>query len=89
MIDESVGQLVARLAQTNIELWHEEDSAREPDDHVVASAKRRIDRLNQQRNNIIEQIDERVMEIVRTHGGEATGPADAAASSESEAPRDG
>jgi hypothetical protein len=64
-MDETIGTLVARLAATNIELWHEEDKARVEDDRQVAAAKRSVDRLNQQRNDLIERIDESFRELVR------------------------
>jgi hypothetical protein len=57
-MQENFGNLVSQLAQVNIALWHEEDKARSDNDHEVARAKRNIDTLNQQRNDLIEKLDE-------------------------------
>jgi hypothetical protein len=56
-------ELLERVCQQhafNFRLWHEEDIARSPDvsDSKIAEVKRNIDRLNQQRNDAIEQIDD-------------------------------
>lgn len=52
--------LVCRQHEFNFRLWHEEDIARSPTatDEQIAEVKRSIDRLNQQRNDMIEQVDD-------------------------------
>lgn len=53
-----LGKYVNELSNINIRLWHEEDKARSNNDAEVANAKRLIDKLNQNRNDLIEKIDE-------------------------------
>jgi hypothetical protein len=51
--------LIRAQHRANFDLWHEEDKARDPgaNDHEIAAVKRAIDRLNQRRNDLVEQID--------------------------------
>jgi hypothetical protein len=52
-------ELVCRQHEFNYRLWHQEDIARSRDvsDAELAQVKRNIDKLNQQRNDMIEQLD--------------------------------
>jgi len=54
----------------NFDLWHEEDTARAPEvpDALIASVKRRIDKLNQERNDLIEKLDDALQGWVREKG---------------------
>lgn len=56
--------------QTNFQLWHQEDLARdaEASDQQIAQIKRTIDRLNQQRNNLIEELDQLILHYLQTEG---------------------
>jgi hypothetical protein len=51
--------LVLEHHRANFDLWHEEDAARDPlaSDHEITEHKHAIDRLNQRRNDLGEQID--------------------------------
>lgn len=52
-------EAIARQHRANFELWHIEDEARAPlaDDASIAQVKRRVDRVNQRRNDLAEQLD--------------------------------
>jgi hypothetical protein len=54
----------------NYLLWHEEDKARSPtaSDAQIAQVKRSIDRLNQQRNDWMERLDEWIADDLTRRG---------------------
>ena len=57
-------RLVCEQLSFNFRLWHEEDKARSPaaSDAEIAQVKRAIDKLNQQRNDWIEKLDDWIAE---------------------------
>ena len=61
---------VANQHRANFELWHIEDEARTPGatDGRLASVKRRIDRTNQQRNDLAEGLDAFLLERLSGSG---------------------
>ena len=58
--------------QQNFRLWHQEDIARSPEvtNADLATVKRAIDRLNQQRNDLIERLDDCLIDELRAEGVE-------------------
>lgn len=52
--------IVCRQHERNFRLWHQEDIARSLDvsDRELAEVKRQIDKLNQERNDFIERLDD-------------------------------
>ena len=62
----ALDKLILDHHRANFDLWHTEDQARAP--HVTGEAmiaiKHNIDRLNQQRNDLVERIDIALLEAV-------------------------
>jgi hypothetical protein len=60
---EHLNALILAQHRANFDLWHQEDDARSPDasDHSITEIKHAIDRLNQQRNDLVEQIDQHLL----------------------------
>lgn len=57
---DTLGQAISALAQKNAHLWSLEDEARRKDvsDAYIGKIKRKIDFANQQRNDLIDALDE-------------------------------
>ena len=62
-LEIDIHPVALELAWRNYLLWHEEDKARRTDvnDSEIATVKRAIDKLNQQRNDLIEKLDEAIL----------------------------
>jgi hypothetical protein len=69
----SLGGLAVAQHRANFDLWHEEDKARDPDatDAAIAQVKRNIDRLNQERNDLVERIDRALLDAAGSQNAEA------------------
>lgn len=61
--NEGLDALVLAQHRANFDLWHQEDEARDPlaPDARIAAIKREIDRLNQRRNDLVEQMDQALL----------------------------
>ena len=57
---KKIGEAVSELALRNIKLWHYEDEVRRTDlaDSEIVKIKRRIDTTNQERNDLMDKVDE-------------------------------
>jgi hypothetical protein len=62
--------LVARQHKANFDLWHIEDEARAPgaSDAEIADVKRRVDRTNQLRNDLMEELDRAMQSWLEERG---------------------
>ena len=57
---KKLGEAVSELAIRNIKLWHCEDEVRRTDlaDIEIVKIKRKIDTTNQERNDLMDKVDE-------------------------------
>ena len=71
-------ELVQRQHLKNFLLWHVEDRARRKDvnDSVITGCKREIDGLNQQRNDLMEQVDAWLVRAVAAFAAQKDLPED-------------
>ena len=68
---KKLGEAVSELAFRNIKLWHCEDEVRRTDlaDSEIVEIKRRIDTTNQERNDLMDKVDQ----ILQTESEEKRG----------------
>lgn len=61
---ETFGNLVDKLTVVNLKIWHLEDLKREANrsDKEIADATRKTNVLNKQRNDLIQELDEMLIE---------------------------
>lgn len=63
---ETVGNLIDKLSVVNIRIWMAEDVKRDPNatDTQIANATRLTNICNQQRNDLIQEIDELLNDMI-------------------------
>ncbi|MBN9616353.1 MAG: hypothetical protein BGO25_18670 [Acidobacteriales bacterium 59-55] len=66
-------ELAISQHRANFDLWHEEDKARDSHatDAEIAAVKHAIDRLNQQRNDLVERMDESLLALAGEQNAKA------------------
>lgn len=65
---ETLGNLIDKLTVVNIRIWMAEDKKRDPNasDNEIANATKLTNIANQQRNDLIQEIDEKINHMVKT-----------------------
>lgn len=73
-LSRELDRLVVEQHRANFDLWHQEDQARDPKatPERIVEIKRAIDRLNQRRNDLMEQIDRMLLEMAGEQRVEAS-----------------
>ena len=63
---ETIGNLIDKLTVTNIRIWMAEDIKRKVDatDNEIAKATKLTNIANQQRNDLIQEIDEMINDMI-------------------------
>lgn len=64
---DTIGSLVDKLTVCNIRVWMAEDIKRNKDasDKEIADATRLTNTANQQRNDLIQEIDEKINHMIK------------------------
>lgn len=62
---ETLGSLVDKLSIVNLKIWHQEDIKRDAtEDRKVAEATRKTNILNQERTDLIQEIDTLIKDAI-------------------------
>lgn len=63
----TIAAMICSLSNKNLELWNLEDEVRRTDisDASIVLAKRKIDKANQERNDLIDAIDSSLEEFIK------------------------
>lgn len=63
---DTIGNLIDKLTVVNIRIWMAEDIKRKPNatDSEIANATKITNSANQQRNDLIQEIDEKINELI-------------------------
>jgi hypothetical protein len=66
---ETIGNLIDKLTVTNIRIWMAEDIKRDVNasDKQIADATRLTNTCNQQRNDLIQEIDEMINDLIKNN----------------------